>query len=72
MTGSSTLRQAAARAGVTPAEYAARLEQGQVWCYRCLGWHRAEAFPPDARSHTGRAGFCEQSIRAEVHSSVRG
>lgn len=72
MTDSRTLQQAAARAGVTLAEYAARLEQGQVWCYRCLVWQPAGAFPPDARSHTGRAGYCEQSIRAEVHTSVRG
>jgi hypothetical protein len=70
VTGAHTLRVEAARAGVSAGEYAARLERGLLWCYRCLDWHQAEAFPVDSRRHTGRAGSCTQAIRAAVRDAL--
>jgi hypothetical protein len=70
MTGEHTLKIEAARAGVSVEEYQARLEQGLLWCYRCQDWHQAEAFPADARRHTGRGGSCHQAIRAAARSAL--
>jgi hypothetical protein len=66
LTSERTLKIEAARAGVGVGEYQARLRQGLLWCYRCQDWHQADAFPADARRHTGRAGSCHQAIRAAV------
>lgn len=65
-----TLKIEAARAGVGVGEYQARLRQGLLWCYRCQDWHQAEAFPADARRHSGRSGSCRQAIRAAAHASL--
>src|ERR1700683_3822462 len=64
LTSEHTLKIEAARAGVGVGEYQARLRQGLLWCYRCQDWHQADAFPADARRHSGRAGSCHQAIRA--------
>jgi hypothetical protein len=58
VTSEHTLRIEAARAGVSVEEYQARLRQGLLWCYHCQDWHQAEAFPADARRHSGRSGSC--------------
>src|SRR5580700_685141 len=65
-----TLKIEAARAGVGVGEYQARLRQGLLWCYRCQDWHQAEAFPADARRHSGRAGSCHQAIRAAARDTL--
>jgi hypothetical protein len=65
-----TLKIEAARAGVGVGEYQARLRQGLLWCYRCQDWHQAEAFPADARRHSGRSGSCRRAIRAAAHASL--
>ena len=70
MTSEHTLKSEAARAGVGVGEYQARLRQGLLWCYRCQDWHQAEAFPADARRHSGRAGSCHQAIRAAARDAV--
>jgi hypothetical protein len=70
MTGEHTLRIEAARAGVEVGEYQARLRQGLLWCYRCQAWHQAEAFPADARRHSGRGGSCRQAIRAAARDAL--
>jgi len=70
VTGKHTLKIEAARAGVDVGEYLARLERGQLWCYRCQDWHRAEAFPVDGRRHSGRAGSCSQAIRAAARDML--
>jgi hypothetical protein len=67
-----TLKIEAARAGVGVEEYQARLRQGLLWCYRCQDWHQAEAFPADARRHSGRAGSCQQAIRAAARDALAG
>jgi hypothetical protein len=72
MTGEHTLRIEAARAGVDVGEYQARLGQGLLWCYRCQDWHQAEAFPADARRHSGRGGSCRQAIRAAARDALAG
>src|SRR5579859_4729280 len=72
MTGEHTLKIEAARAGVSVAEYQARLRQGLLWCYRCQDWHQAEAFPTDARRHSGRAGSCHQAIRDAARDALAG
>ena len=56
VTSEHTLKIEAARAGVGDGEYQARLRQGLLWCYRCQDWHQADAFPANARRHSGRAG----------------
>ena len=71
-TSEHTLKIEAARAGVSVGEYQARLSQGQLWCYRCQDWHQAEAFPADARRHSGRAGSCRQAIRAAAREALAG
>ena len=70
MTGQHTLRIEAARAGVSVTEYQARLDKGQLWCYHCLDWHEAEAFPADGRRHTGRGESCVQSLRDEARAAI--
>jgi len=70
VTGERTLKIEAARAGVSVEEYQARLRQGLLWCYRCQDWHQAEAFPADARRHSGRGGSCRQAIRAAVRNAL--
>jgi hypothetical protein len=65
-----TLKIEAARAGVGVEEYQARLRQGLLWCYRCQDWHQAEAFPADARRHSGRGGSCRQAIRAAARDAL--
>jgi hypothetical protein len=70
VTSEHTLRIEAARAGVGVEEYQARLRQGLLWCYRCQDWHQAEAFPADARRHSGRSGSCRQAIRAAAHAAL--
>ncbi|MGH3284511.1 MAG: hypothetical protein ACRDPD_07485 [Streptosporangiaceae bacterium] len=65
-----TLKSEAARAGVGVEEYQARLWQGLLWCYRCQDWHQAEAFPADARRHSGRSGSCRQALRAAAHAAL--
>jgi hypothetical protein len=72
MTSEHTLKIEAARAGVGVGEYQARLRQGLLWCYRCQDWHQAEAFPADARRHSGRAGSCHQAIRAAACDALAG
>src|SRR3984957_13440182 len=72
VTSEHTLRIEAARAGVGVEEYQARLRQGLLWCYRCQDWHQAEAFPADARRHSGRAGSCHQAIRAAARAALAG
>ena len=72
MTSEHTLKSEAARAGVGVGEYQARLRQGLLWCYRCQDWHQAEAFPADARRHSGRAGSCHQAIRAAARDALVG
>lgn len=70
VTSEHTLKIEAARAGVGVEEYQARLRQGLLWCYRCQDWHQAEAFPADARRHSGRAGSCHQAIRAAARDTL--
>jgi hypothetical protein len=72
LTSEHTLKIEAARAGVGVGEYQARLRQGLLWCYRCQDWHQAEAFPADARRHSGRAGSCHQAIRAAARDALAG
>jgi hypothetical protein len=69
-TSEHTLKIEAARAGVGVGEYQARLRQGLLWCYRCLDWHPAEAFPADARRHSGRAGSCHQAMLAAASDAL--
>jgi len=70
MTSEHTLKIEAARAGVGVGEYQDRLRQGLLWCYRCQDWHQADAFPADARRHSGRAGSCHQAIRAAARDAL--
>jgi hypothetical protein len=70
VTSEHTLKIEAARAGVSVGEYQARLRQGLLWCYRCQDWHQAEAFPADARRHSGRGGSCRQAIRAAARDAL--
>jgi hypothetical protein len=72
VTSEHTLKIEAARAGVGVGEYQTRLGQGLLWCYRCQDWHQAEAFPADARRHSGRAGSCRQAIRAAARDALAG
>jgi hypothetical protein len=70
VTSEHTLKIEAARAGVGVEEYQARIQQGLLWCYRCQDWHQAEAFPADARRHSGRSGSCRQAICAAARSAL--
>ena len=70
VTSAHTLKIEAARAGVGAGEYQARLQHGLLWCYRCQDWHQADAFPADARRHSGRAGSCHQAIRAAARDAL--
>ena len=67
----SALKAEADRAGVTVAEYEARLRRLELWCVPCAGWHLAAAFPADGRRHSGRAGSCYVAIRNEAREAAR-
>jgi len=69
-TSERTLKIEAARAGVGVEEYQARLRQGLLWCYRCQDWQQAEAFPADARRHSGRSGSCRHALRAAARAAL--
>src|SRR5579872_2756216 len=63
MTSEHTLKIEAARAGVSAAEYQARLRQGLLWCYRCQDWHQAEAFPAAVPARVGTAAGPDPATR---------
>jgi hypothetical protein len=71
-----SLKSEAARADVETGEYLARLRLGEFYCWRCRGWHEAEAFDPDSRRFGGRAGSCRQALRdarrAEILEKLNG
>ena len=69
--GERALRTEAARAGVTVQEYLGRLSQGLLFCYRCEEWHEADAFGPDRRRPSGRAGSCQHSLREARRAPLR-
>jgi hypothetical protein len=65
------LKTDAERAGVTVQEYLGRLNRGLLYCYRCDDWHEAEAFGPDRRRVSGRAGSCQRSLREARQAPIR-
>ena len=68
VTSEHTLKIEAARAGVGVEEYQARFRQGLLWCYRCQDWHQAEAFPADARRHSGRKDRAARPLPAAARA----
>ena len=69
--GERALRAEAARAGVTVQEYLGRLGKGLLYCYRCDDWHDTDAFGPDRRRLSGRAGACLRSVREARQAPIR-
>lgn len=59
---------AAARIGLTWAEYADHINRGELWCYRDQGWHDASEFSFDRSRSTGRAASCRRSTNAAAQA----
>jgi hypothetical protein len=69
---SRALRAAAARAGTSTGEFLEHLEQGELYCYRCQGFHPADEFGPGSRRGPGvKATSCLRSIRAGRQAELR-
>jgi 5-methylcytosine-specific restriction endonuclease McrA len=62
-TSAGATKQAAARAGLTPDAYRARIDAGEKWCWRCAAWHPTDAFGLDRSRDDGRAAQCLASRR---------
>jgi hypothetical protein len=58
------VKAAAARAGVSAEEYLKRTRRGELYCYRCRGWHDSSEFGPDRRRPSGKATSCSRSVSA--------
>lgn len=63
------LTSAAARIGLTWAEYADHLNAGELWCYRDQAWHPAEEFALDRSRWSGRTASCRRSRNAAARRS---
>lgn len=58
------LKIAASRVGATPAEYEARLANGEKWCVWCKAWHSLNAFTRDRTRWDGRNPYCKVGVSA--------
>lgn len=65
------MKRVARLAGVTPEEYARRVDAGRKFCWRCKRWHRVEAFGLDASRGDGRDPSCQRSRRAYAKATYR-
>jgi hypothetical protein len=60
---------AAARLGLTLAEYDAKLAASEKWCTGCKAWHGRDAFPKDASRADGLAARCREFANRKARSS---
>lgn len=56
-------RSAAARLGISPDEYEARLAAGEKWCWGCADWHQRERFGLNSNTGDGLQSRCRDSRR---------
>lgn len=52
------IRTAAARIGISVADYLSRVAEGQKYCWRCRGWRDGSQFARDSSRWDGRASAC--------------
>lgn len=57
------IRVAAARLGLTEADYRARIDAGLKWCRTCREWHPCDAFGADRSRGDGLASRCRASFK---------
>lgn len=57
------MRVAAARLGLTEADYRARIDVGLKWCRACSEWHPRDAFGADRSRGDGLASRCRASFK---------
>lgn len=57
------IKTAAARVGVSVAEYERRRDNGEKWCRVCRNWHRSSAFNADRSRGDGLAPLCTEAQR---------
>lgn len=62
---------AAARIGITLAEYDRRLDAGEKWCGGCRAWHDRAAFAADRSRGDGMASRCRDSVNAAARASYQ-
>lgn len=62
---------AAARIGLTWAEYQDHVNRGELWCYRDQAWHEASEFGYDRNRSTGRTASCRRSTNAAARSRYK-
>jgi hypothetical protein len=60
---------AAARLGITVAEYAARRIAGEKWCTACRAWQPVEAFDADRSRGDGRKSSCRDIANARARAA---
>jgi hypothetical protein len=63
--------RAARRAGMGLNEYVDRLDRGDLFCYRCQGFHPGAEFGSDRSRVGGKTGSCLRALRA-ARKSRRG
>jgi len=59
---------AAARVGLTLAEYDAKVATGEKWCTGCKAWHQRDAFASDASRTDGLAARCREFVNRKGRS----
>lgn len=58
-----TTKTAAARLGISLADYTARQLAGEKWCSACRAWHTLDAFGSDKARGSGLSARCLKSRR---------
>ncbi len=71
MTPEGAAKIAARRIGVEVAEYLARREAGEKWCFGCRDWHSVTAFSVDRSRSDGLNGQCREAASAYIRSYLR-
>jgi hypothetical protein len=60
-TAAGAIKCAAARIGISEAEYRELTARGQKWCGRCRSWHERSVFVADSSRYDGLSATCRES-----------
>lgn len=66
------MKSAALRAGYSLEEYAAQIERGLKWCYKCRTWQARDTFNVDNSRGDGRTSQCPSCRHVKERKSTKG
>lgn len=66
------MKVSAKRTGLSLEEYAAHIEQGLKWCYKCRAWQLRNTFSIDNSRGDGLAARCQTCTRVKERKSWKG